>query len=116
MPLCILPGLQIFMTKIWPCLLQQKNLLTLSLWERSFHQLVAMQMCHNALARPVRDSATAAEANIIRPVKIEHFLQHSCTVDSDTFSQVFAVCKWPEEHPDKMAMGKQVEVWCRNSF
>lgn len=25
----------------------------------------------------------------------------------------FAICEWPQEHPDRHIMGKPAEVWCK---
>ena len=66
-----------------------------------------------ALAIPVMQS----DLNDPRPIKILYFIQH-CWILSETchFSQTFAVCKWPQQHPSRHVMGKPVEVWCKDLF
>lgn len=46
----------------------------------------------------------------------ESTIHHSRSIGTLRYSHLFAVCKWPEEHPEKDVMGKPVQVWCFNSF
>ena len=58
----------------------------------------------------------------LRPVKSLHFTQHSCvyvvSVSNEAvafhFSPMFAVCKWPQQHPSLHTMCKPIEEWYRN--
>ena len=71
-----------------------------------------------ALAIPVMQS----DLNDPRPIKILFFVQHSWIVsvpnETETchFSHTFAVCKWPQQHPNQHVMGKPLEVWCKDLF
>lgn len=37
-------------------------------------------------------------------------------VEAHHFSHTFAVCQWPQQHPNNHVMGKSVEVWCKDVF
>ena len=37
----------------------------------------------------------------------------SDTERSFQLSGTFAVCQWPQQHPNRHIMGKPVEMWCR---
>ena len=73
-----------------------------------------------ALAVPVTQIQQDQQLNSPRPIKILFFVQHSWFVSvpnevkAHHFSDTFAVCQWPQQHPNRHIMGKPVEVWYRD--
>ena len=56
---------------------------------------------------------------LIQPAKIIHFIKHSISFDdecSQRQSTLFAVVEWPIKHPRQNAMGKPIEIWCKNLY
>ena len=52
----------------------------------------------------------------IRPAKIVHFIMHSLCIGDNRECTMFAVVQWPLNHPRQYAMGKPVEIWCKNLY
>ena len=71
------------------------------------------------LAKPLfsfTDQPSIAHVQL-RPVQIQYFIKHNIEIEPQTTkSHIFAVVKWPQMHPDKMKMGKPVELWCKDLF
>ena len=66
-------------------------------------------------ATPLPDSLAAN--NTLRPVNICHFMKVSVTVNMEsTLSFLFAYVAWFQQHPDRYAFGKPVELWCPTLF
>ena len=66
------------------------------------------------LAKPV--FPFRAITDDIRPAQIEYFIKHSFYTSSCYESHIFAAVQWPQIHPQRYAMGKPVEVWCKHVF
>ena len=54
-----------------------------------------------------------------RPAHILYFVKHSWIIpelneEPHQYSHTFAVCKWPQEHPDRNIVGKPVQAWCKS--
>ena len=75
-----------------------------------------------ALAMPLTQTHQFQQPNDPRPIKILYFIQHSWIVSISNevkahhFSHIFAICQWPQQHPNRHVMGKPVEVCCRDIF
>lgn len=70
-----------------------------------------------ALPLPVSSAHSVTLDSNIRPIMICYFIQHSWQLsETDQYSQTFAVCDWPQLHPNRHVMGKPVEVWCNDLF
>ena len=70
------------------------------------------------LAEPVFAFPGDSEKKI-RPAKIVHFINHTITIsneDAQRESTLFAVVQWPLNHPRQHAIGKPVEIWCKNLY
>ena len=69
-----------------------------------------------ALATPVHSESSYEP----RPIRILYFVHHNWVITMPgtegtcQYSGIFAVCQWPQQHPDGYIMGKPVEVWCRS--
>ena len=57
-------------------------------------------------------------SDVARPFRIEYFIKHSVLLPmSDTSSTfLFAVGRWPQQHPRQHVMGKPDKVWCLSTY
>ena len=57
-------------------------------------------------------------SDVARPFRMEYFIKHSVLLPmSETSSTfLFAVGRWPQQHPRQHMMGKPVEVWCLSTY
>lgn len=52
----------------------------------------------------------------LRPVNIHYFMKVFFTVNDSTISVLFANVSWFYPHPEKYALGKPAELWCRSQY
>ena len=74
-----------------------------------------------ALAIPIAQTESSSTSTNVdpRPAHILYFVKHSWIIpelneEPHQYSHTFAVCKWPQEHPDQNIVGKPVQVWCKS--
>ena len=57
----------------------------------------------------------------IRPSEVDYFIEHSFSISLSSTQNIrkthlFAVVFWPQIHPQRYAMGKPAEIWCKGIF
>lgn len=68
------------------------------------------------LAKPFFNFNSASPGGDVRPALIQYFFRHSFNTLSEHISHLFAAVRWPMVHPQRQAMGKPVEVWCKGVY
>lgn len=53
---------------------------------------------------------------VLRPAKVEYFLEHSVQIAGELRHHLFAAVSWPMVHPQRFKIGKPVEIWCNNLY
>ena len=50
------------------------------------------------------------------PGRVQYYILHSATLNSETFQHLFAYVLWYQPHPDKERLGKPLQVWYNNIY
>lgn len=52
----------------------------------------------------------------LRPIRIEHFVMISYSLNNSLKTQCLAVVSWFQAHPQRFEIGKPAQVWCKQLF
>ena len=62
-------------------------------------------------------------ADDCRPIEVQYFIKHSFCVpepaagsNQSNCQHTFAICKWPQYHPEHQYMGKPVQIFCKGMY